>query len=97
VLLGQIIDADQANTGANRAAIFFGIQGLATKWVYGFAAAVLAYLFTQYGNSPEEPLGVWLAAPCAALCCLISAGLYALYPEREVLARARTATASTAP
>jgi GPH family glycoside/pentoside/hexuronide:cation symporter len=97
VLLGQIIDADQATTGANRAAIFFGIQGLATKWVYGFAAAVLAYLFTQYGNSPEEPLGVWLAAPCAAVCCLVSAALYALYPERDVLARAQSAAPSTPP
>ena len=95
VLLGQIIDADQATTGANRAAIFFGIQGLATKWVYGFAAAVLAYLFTQYGNSPEEPLGVWLAAPCAAVCCLVSAALYALYPEREVLAHAQSVAPST--
>lgn len=92
VMLGQIVDADEAATGANRAAIFFGIQGLATKWVYGLAAAALAYLFTQYGKSPEEPMGVWLAAPCAAGFCIVSALLYALYPERDVLARGRLAS-----
>jgi GPH family glycoside/pentoside/hexuronide:cation symporter len=84
VLLGQIIDADEVRTGANRSAIYFGMQGLATKWVYGASAAALAALMSRYGNSIEEPLGVWLVSPVAGAACLMSALLYTLYPERAV-------------
>jgi GPH family glycoside/pentoside/hexuronide:cation symporter len=89
VLISQIIDADEARTGANRSAMYFGMQGLMTKWMYGASTAVLAYLLARFGSSQAEPLGVWLAAPVAAGACLLSVGVYALYPEREVLRSAR--------
>ncbi len=96
VLLGQIIDADEARTGANRSAIYFGMQGLATKWVYGASAAALATLFARYGNSIEQPLGVWLVSPVAGVACGIAALLYALYPEKAVLAAAHAAAGPVA-
>jgi Na+/melibiose symporter-like transporter len=88
VLLGQIIDADEARTGAKRSAIYFGMQGLLTKWVYGVSAMVLATLFDRFGHSVQNPDGVWMVAPVASVACLASALLYALYPERAVRAAA---------
>ncbi len=88
VILGQLIDLDQAHTGAGRAAMFYGVQGLMTKWVYAASAALMAFLLSAYGRSAAEPLGVLLIGPVAGGLCLISAGLYALYPERRVQAQA---------
>jgi hypothetical protein len=69
--------------------MFFGVQGLLTKWVYGLSTWCLAFLLARYGNSPEEPLGVLLVGPVAAVLCLLSLCLYAFYPEARVLAGAR--------
>jgi GPH family glycoside/pentoside/hexuronide:cation symporter len=85
VIISQLVDRDEARTGMNRAAMFFGVQGLCTKFVYGISGAILAFLFQRYGNSAAEPLGVLLVGPVAGVLCLVSAGLYALYPEGRVL------------
>jgi GPH family glycoside/pentoside/hexuronide:cation symporter len=86
VILGQLIDVDRMQTGANRSAMYFGVQGLLTKWVFASSGAILSYLFTAYGRSADEPMGVLLIGPVAGTFCLISAALYLLYPEKAVLA-----------
>lgn len=97
VIIGQLIDADAARTGFYRSAMFFGVQGLATKWMYGVGAAALAALFANFGKSVDQPLGVLLAGPVAGAACLVSAVLYTLYPEREVLDAGRAVTARPPP
>ena len=87
VIISQLIDLDEARTGANRSAMYFGAQGLLTKWVYGASAAILSLLFVKFGNSRAEPTGVLLVGPVAAAFCLVSALLYARYPERQVMSR----------
>ncbi|MCP4007826.1 MAG: MFS transporter [bacterium] len=89
LLIGQLIDADVVRSGASRAAMYFGMQGLMTKGVFGVSSALLAFLFARYGNSQEEPLGVLLIGPIAALFCLVSALIFLTYPEDEVLAKIR--------
>jgi GPH family glycoside/pentoside/hexuronide:cation symporter len=89
VIIGQLVDADAARTGSYRSAMFFGVQGLVTKWMYGVSSATLAGLFAWFGKSAAEPGGVLLAGPVAGVACLVAAALYTLYPEREVLEAAR--------
>lgn len=84
VLLGQLIDLDEVQTGANRAAMYYGVQGLFTKWVYAASAAILSFLLSGYGRSVEEPLGVQLIGPVAGVFCVIGAALYFFYPEKQV-------------
>ena len=84
VLLGQLIDLDQAKTGANRAAMYYGVQGLLTKWVYAASAAIMSFLLSAYGRSAEEPMGVILIGPISGSLCLVGAFFYSLYPERVV-------------
>lgn len=91
VLIGQLIDFDAVRTGASRAAMYYGVQGLLTKWVYAASLALLSFLFASYGNSREEPLGVLLIGPVAGACCLVSAVLYLAYPEGRILAATRRA------
>jgi GPH family glycoside/pentoside/hexuronide:cation symporter len=90
VIISQLIDLDEARTGANRSAMYFGAQGLLTKWVYAASAALLSFLFVELGNSRAEPGGVLLVGPLASAFCLASALVYALYPEDQVLSSART-------
>lgn len=89
VLISQLVDEDEARTGANRAAMFFGMQGFLTKWMYGVSLWAFTFLLARFGNSPGEPLGVILVGPVGAVTCAVSALLYSLYPEREVLAGGR--------
>jgi hypothetical protein len=70
--------------------MYFGAQGLLTKWVYAASAALLSFLFVELGNSRAEPGGVLLVGPLASAFCLASALVYALYPEDQVLSSART-------
>ncbi len=81
LMISQVIDADAARTRASRAAIYFGVQGLGTKGMYGLASAILAYLFASFGKSPEEPLGVLLVGPIAAAFVAASAVVLLFYPE----------------
>jgi GPH family glycoside/pentoside/hexuronide:cation symporter len=94
VLIAQVVDYDAARTGAQRAAIYFGVQGLVTKFLYGISSAILAFLFARFGNSVADPHGVLLVGPVAAAFCLASVFLFMRYPEKEVLA-ARLADGET--
>jgi Na+/melibiose symporter-like transporter len=96
VLMGQVIDLDERRTGANRSAMFYGVQGLLTKWVYQVSLALMSFLLVRFGSSPEEPLGVVLIGPVAALLCVVSLGFWALYPERRVLDEAAAAAGEEA-
>jgi GPH family glycoside/pentoside/hexuronide:cation symporter len=89
VVIGQLIDRDEVRGGVNRSAMYFGVQGLLTKWVYAASLALLSFLFARYGNGREEPLGVLLVGPVAGVLCGISAILYLAYPERRILQEAR--------
>ena len=51
VILGQLIDLDQARTGAGRSAMYYGVQGLMTKWVHAASAALMSFLLSAYGRS----------------------------------------------
>jgi DNA-binding transcriptional regulator of glucitol operon len=53
--------------------------------LYGVSGAILAWLFSAFGKSPEQPMGVILVGPVAAAFCLASTLLFFRYPEEETL------------
>lgn len=97
VLLSQLIDADEVRTGANRAAMYYGVQGFLTKWIYGVSLWALTYLLSRFGNSTEEPLGILLVGPVGGLACLAAALIFARYPEAEIQAEGRSLHTSRDP
>jgi hypothetical protein len=52
--------------------------------MYGVASAILAYLFSRFGKSPDEPLGVLVVGPIAAAFIAASALVLWFYPEERV-------------
>ena len=88
VLLSQLIDADALRTGANRSAMYFGVQGFLTKWIYGVSLWVMTFLLSRFGSSPDTPLGVLLIGPVAGSACLVGALAFARFPEEHVVASA---------
>jgi len=93
VMISQLIDWDERRTGANRSAMYYGVQGLLTKWMYGASLWAFTFLLSRFGNSPDEPGGVLLIGPVAAVSALLAVVAYTRYPERRILAEARESQA----
>lgn len=70
VLVSQLIDYDEAQAGASRAAMFYGMQGFLTKWIYGVSLWGLTFLLARFGNAPELPWGAVAVGPVAGACVL---------------------------
>jgi GPH family glycoside/pentoside/hexuronide:cation symporter len=73
-LTADIIDYDAVRTGLRREATYYGAQNFVEKIASGFAPLVLGGLLVL-GRTIDDPLGVRLVGPVAAL--LVLAGLIA--------------------
>lgn len=62
-ILADIADADEKTTGHRREAMFFGAQGFLQKFAIAATSLIQGYLFTRYGYSVANPLGVRLLGP----------------------------------
>jgi len=69
-LLADIIDYDEQRTGARREAVYYGMQATLQKVGLGLAAALFAFVLAVFGRSAEDPLGIRLIGPVAAVCTL---------------------------
>ncbi len=63
--------------------MFLGVEAALHKYILGLAAALIAFLFAQFGKSMEEPLGALLVGPIGAVAGLASAVLFAFFPEKR--------------
>ncbi|NLM97006.1 MAG: MFS transporter [Halanaerobiaceae bacterium] len=72
-IIADITDQDTYETGQERQAMFFGIQGLANKMVIGLSSwFTLSILFNLFGYNKAEPGGIYLTAPIAGILCIIA-------------------------
>ncbi|MCD8511514.1 MAG: MFS transporter [Bacillus sp. (in: Bacteria)] len=69
----DIAQGDAIANGENRAAMFFGIQGLIIKLVIGVSSLYTPLLFGAFGYSTARPLGIQLAGPIAGLLIMVGA------------------------
>ena len=79
-LIADLTDYDELKSGARREAVYYGIYGIVRKTGWAGCSLLLAWVFSQFGFSVENPMGVrvvWLV--CAAVCLL---GLIAFIPYR---------------
>jgi GPH family glycoside/pentoside/hexuronide:cation symporter len=79
-LLADIIDHDEKLTTYRREAMYNGVEGLFTRSASGLAWVLSATLFYLFGNSAENPLGVLLCGPVAALFILAGTLVFRKYP-----------------
>jgi GPH family glycoside/pentoside/hexuronide:cation symporter len=80
VLIADVIDADQVRTGLRREAMYFGMQGLLTKVSFGLGPLLATQLFTWFGNTAEQPLGILLCGPVAGALALGGWLIFRRYP-----------------
>ena len=79
-IIADLTDYDQLKSGQRREAIYYGIYGIVRKTGWALCSLILAGVFSVFGYSAENPLGVrviWLV--CASSCLI---GLLVFIPYK---------------
>jgi GPH family glycoside/pentoside/hexuronide:cation symporter len=82
-LLADIMDYDAKITGYRREAMYNGMEGLVTKIAQGLAPLIMGGLFTWFGNTAQNPLGIKLCAVSAGGLAIISFIAFMFYPLKK--------------
>lgn len=69
-LMADIVDYDALRTGERREALYYGVQNTVEKTVGSLATALLALLLLA-GETADNPLGVRLVGPAAAVLAFL--------------------------
>ena len=83
-ILADVVDYDEARTGARREAIFFGVQAIFQKSAIGFSVFAFG-LLVNYGDTlaSATELGLKAVSVVAGLACLIGFVVFLGYPIRD--------------
>ena len=79
-VIADITDYDELKHGRRREAIYYGIYGIVRKTGWAFCSLILVGVFSLFGYSAENPMGVRVIWLVCALSCLI--GLLAFIPYK---------------
>jgi GPH family glycoside/pentoside/hexuronide:cation symporter len=78
-IIADLTDYDQLKFGQRREAIYYGIYGIVRKTGWALCSLILAGVFSAFGYSAENSLGVRLIWLVCALSCLIGLLLFTPY------------------
>ena len=70
-IIADLTDYDQLKSGQRREAIYYGIYGIVRKTGWALCSLILAGVFSAFGYSTDNPLGVRVIWLVCALSCLI--------------------------
>ena len=70
-LLAQVVDDDARTSNTRREAMYFSSRSTLEKFGQTLATALFALLLALFGSTAEDPLGIHLIGPAAALLTLI--------------------------
>ncbi len=87
-IIADLTDYDQLKYGQRREAIYYGIYGIVRKTGWSLCPLILAGVFSAFGYSAANPLGVRVIWLVCALSCLI--GLVVFIPYRVGDTKAET-------
>ena len=79
-IIADLTDYDQLKYGQRREAIYYGIYGIVRKTGWSLCPLILAGVFSAFGYSAENPLGVRVVWLVCALSCLV--GLLVFIPYK---------------
>ena len=82
-LLADVMDHDEKLTGYRREAMYNGMEGLITKMASGLAPLVMGSLFSAFGNTTINPLGIQLCPIAASVMALGAFGAFLFYPLKK--------------
>ena len=87
-LIADLTDYDQLKSGQRREAIYYGIYGIVRKTGWALCSLILAGVFSAFGYSTDNSLGVRVIWLVCAISCLI--GLLFFIPYKLGDTRAET-------
>jgi GPH family glycoside/pentoside/hexuronide:cation symporter len=79
-MIADLVDYDENLTGSRREAMYFGMQGLMTKFAIALSFIVSGFLFRTFGYSAAAPLGILLLGPVAGVFVLAGLLIFRKYP-----------------
>lgn len=71
-LMADVIDDDARQTGAPRAAIYYGMMQTLQKMAQAVAAGTFGLLLQLFGYSADQPLGIQLVLPVAGVLAFVA-------------------------
>jgi GPH family glycoside/pentoside/hexuronide:cation symporter len=78
-IIADLTDYDQLKSGQRREAIYYGIYGIVRKTGWALCSLILAGVFSAFGYSAENHLGVRVIWLVCALSCLIGLMVFTPY------------------
>jgi GPH family glycoside/pentoside/hexuronide:cation symporter len=84
VMLSEICTEDTLRSGERREGMFFGTQGFFQKLNLGVSGAVIAGLFSVFGNDVDDPLGVRLVPLVSSAVAIIGFLVMLRYKEPHI-------------
>jgi len=88
-IIADISDYDELKSGGRREAVYYGIYGIVRKTGWAFCSLIIGGVFSLFGYSAENPLGVRVVFLICSLVCF--AAFLAFIPYRLGDSRAETA------
>lgn len=79
-IIADITDYDELKHGQRREAVYYGIYGIVRKTGWAFCSIIIAGVFSVFGYSVENPLGVRIVFLVCSLVCL--AAFFAFIPYK---------------
>lgn len=84
-IVAAVSDLEERLSGQRREAMYFGAQGFVLKLALGLSTMITGGLLDYFGKTIEQPLGIQLTGPVAALFTTVGAIIFYYYPESEVV------------
>ncbi len=85
-IVAAVSDLEERLSGQRREAMYFGAQGFILKLALGLSTIITGVLLDYFGKTADQPLGIRLTGPVAAIFIVIGAIIFFYYPEKEVVA-----------
>jgi GPH family glycoside/pentoside/hexuronide:cation symporter len=82
-LLADVMDFDEQRTGYRREAMYNGMESLIGKLPVGLAPWIMGMLFTRFGDSIRQPMGIRLSAVAAGVLTFAGLVAFLFYPLRK--------------
>ena len=79
-IIADITDYDELKYGKRREAVYYGIYGIVRKTGWAFCSLILTAIFSQFGYSLENPMGVRVVWLICGLACLLA--IFCFIPYR---------------
>lgn len=78
-ILADVIDFDATKTGLRREAIYYGMQNTLQKFSFALSSIIFGTTLSFFGATPDNPLGIRLIGPIAALFTLLGFVIFVLW------------------